>query len=199
MSPATRDRSPVLADQADRLGADAWKVVGVAAIGSFMAQLDATVVNVSLAPLAADQHVTLAAIQWVTSGYLLALALTLPLSGWLVDRVGARTLYLGCFAAFTVSSTSCGLAWSVDSLIVLRILQGTTAMDIVQRPGGQTLTTLCAVFLGWRLSSLPAAASTSNAFTAAFGLLCALHAWLFLATLRLPWRMTQAVTAPRAA
>jgi EmrB/QacA subfamily drug resistance transporter len=101
-----------------------WKVVCVAAIGSFMAQLDATVVNVSLASLAADLNVSLSAIQWVTSGYLLALALMLPLSGWLVDRIGAKALYLWCFAAFTLSSALCGLAWSANSLIAFRILQG---------------------------------------------------------------------------
>ena len=111
-------------DQTDRLAPGIWKVVCVAAIGSFMAQLDATVVNVSLASLATDLNVSLSTIQWVTSGYLLALALMLPLSGWLVDRIGARALYLWCFAAFTLSSTLCGLAWSATSLIAFRIFQG---------------------------------------------------------------------------
>ena len=111
-------------DQADRLAPGVWKVVCVAAIGSFMAQLDATVVNVSLASLATDLNVSLSTIQWVTSGYLLALALMLPLSGWLVDRIGAKALYLWCFAAFTLSSTLCGLAWSAGSLIAFRIFQG---------------------------------------------------------------------------
>ena len=115
---------PAGAGQVDRLPAEVWKVVCVAAIGSFMAQLDATVVNVSLASLAADLQVGLSTIQWVTSGYLLALALTLPLNGWLVDRIGAKALYLWCFAAFTLSSTLCGLAWSANSLIGFRILQG---------------------------------------------------------------------------
>ena len=108
----------------DRLAPGVWKVVCVAAIGSFMAQLDATVVNVSLASLAADLHVRLAAIQWVTSGYLLALALMLPLNGWLVDRIGAKALYLWCFAAFTLSSALCGLAGSATALIAFRMLQG---------------------------------------------------------------------------
>jgi EmrB/QacA subfamily drug resistance transporter len=111
-------------DQADRLAPGIWKVVCVAAIGSFMAQLDATVVNVSLAGLAGELHVSLSAIQWVTSGYLLALALTLPLNGWLVDRIGAKAVYLWCFAAFTLSSALCGLAWSANSLIAFRIFQG---------------------------------------------------------------------------
>ena len=112
------------ADQSGRLAANVWKVVSVAAIGAFMAQLDATVVNVSLASLAGDLHVSLAAIQWVTSGYLLALALMLPLNGWLVDRIGAKSLYLLCFAAFTLTSMLCGLAWSANSLIAFRIFQG---------------------------------------------------------------------------
>ena len=127
MNSPAKDSSPALTagvDQADRLAPGVWKVVCVAAIGSFMAQLDATVVNVSLASLAADLHVGLSAIQWVTSGYLLALALMLPLSGWLVDRIGAKALYLWCFAAFTLSSALCALAWSANSLIAFRILQG---------------------------------------------------------------------------
>ena len=89
-----------------------------------MAQLDVTVVNVSSASLATDLNVSLPTIQWVTSGYLLALALMLPLSGWLVDRIGAKALYLRCFAVFTLSSTLSGLAWSVTSLIAFRIFQG---------------------------------------------------------------------------
>jgi hypothetical protein len=68
-------------------------------------------------------------------------------------------------------------------------------MNIVQRLGGPTLTTLCAVFLGWRLSAAPDLASTSGAFMAAFGLLCVLHALLFLATLRLPWAVSHAAPA----
>jgi EmrB/QacA subfamily drug resistance transporter len=127
VSLSTKDRisTPTGGDnRADRLAPGVWKVVCVAAIGSFMAQLDATVVNVSLASLAADLNVSLSAIQWVTSGYLLALALMLPLNGWLVDRIGAKALYLWCFAAFTLASALCGLAWSANSLIAFRILQG---------------------------------------------------------------------------
>ncbi|MDR3708180.1 MAG: DHA2 family efflux MFS transporter permease subunit [Capsulimonadaceae bacterium] len=110
--------------ESDRLDPSIWKIGTVAVLGSFMSQLDATVVNVSLSSLAAAFHGSLAEIQWVTSGYLLALALILPLSGWMVDRIGARALYLWCFSAFTLSSALCGFSWSVDSLIGFRILQG---------------------------------------------------------------------------
>lgn len=92
--------------------------------GGLLAQLDATIVNVSLSSLAADLHASFSIIQWVTSGYLLALALALPLNGWLVGRIGAKSLYLWCFAGFTLSSALCGLAWSADALIAFRVLQG---------------------------------------------------------------------------
>ena len=101
-----------------------WRISSVAVVGVFLTQMDATVVNVSLSSLALELHTTLSSIQWVTSGYALALALTLPLNGWLVDRMGAKALYLWCFAAFTLSSALCGLAWSASSLIGFRILQG---------------------------------------------------------------------------
>src|ERR1700680_5017622 len=107
-----------------RLDPLVWKLTSVAVLGSFLAQLDATIVNVSLSILAVDLHSSLTAIQWVTSGYLLALALMLPLNGWLVERIGARCLYLWCFSVFTLSSAVCGLAWSTNSLIAFRILQG---------------------------------------------------------------------------
>ncbi len=85
-----------------------WRIAGVALFGPLMISLDSTIVNVSLAKLGQELHASLAVIQWVTSGYLLALALMLPLSGWLVDRIGAKRVYLGCFTAFTAASMFCG-------------------------------------------------------------------------------------------
>jgi EmrB/QacA subfamily drug resistance transporter len=110
--------------ETDRLAPSIWKITSVAVLGSFLAQLDATVVNVSLSSLATELHSSLIAIQWVTSGYLLALTLMLPLNGWLVDRIGAKAVYLWCFCAFTLSSALCGFAWSTNSLIGFRVLQG---------------------------------------------------------------------------
>jgi EmrB/QacA subfamily drug resistance transporter len=119
--------SPHLPDtknQLDRLDPLVWKITAVAVLGSLMGQVDATVVNVSLSSLAVDLHSSLTTIQWVTSGYLLALALMLPLNGWLVGQLGAKSLYLWCFPIFTLSSALCGLAWSANSLIGFRVLQG---------------------------------------------------------------------------
>jgi EmrB/QacA subfamily drug resistance transporter len=108
----------------ERLDPRVWRIVWVAILGSLLAQLDATVINVSLSSLAAELHSTLPVIQWVTSGYLLALALALPLSAWLVERIGAKRLYLVCFVGFTLASGLCALSWSAGSLIGFRVFQG---------------------------------------------------------------------------
>src|SRR5580704_2819733 len=108
----------------DRLRPGIWKIIAVTVAGAFMTQLSTTMVNVSLSSLGTELHASLSAIQWVTSGYLLALALMLPLTGWLVERIGAKALYLWCFSAFTLSSALCGIAWSTNSLIAFRVLQG---------------------------------------------------------------------------
>lgn len=180
--------------ESDRLDPSIWKIGSVAVLGSFLAQLDVTVVNVSLSSLAVTLHSNLSAIQWVTSGYLLALALMLPLSGWMVDRIGAKALYLWCFSAFTLSSALCGFFWSAHSLIGFRLLQGmsagppmaTTTLNVVMRIGGPTLTTICATFLGWRLKSADSHDGMLSAFSAAFILLCTFHGLLIGAALRLP-------------
>ena len=86
-----------------------WRVAGVVLFGPMMISLDSTIVNVSLSRLGQELHASLAVIQWVTSGYLLALALMLPLSGWLVDRIGARRLYLLCFTCSPW--LPCSVAW----------------------------------------------------------------------------------------
>ncbi|WP_347557709.1 DHA2 family efflux MFS transporter permease subunit [Robbsia sp. KACC 23696] len=101
-----------------------WKVVGVVSIGPFLSQMDSTLVNVSLSTIGQTLHASIATAQWVVSAYLLAMALMLPLNGWLVDRVGAKRVYLFCFGAFTVASVICGVAQSMGELIAARIVQG---------------------------------------------------------------------------
>jgi uncharacterized membrane protein len=86
--------TPGSGSESNRLDPVIWKIIAVTVAGAFMAQLSTTMVNVSLSSLGTELHASLSAIQWVTSGYLLALALIVPLNGWLVDRIGAKALYL---------------------------------------------------------------------------------------------------------
>lgn len=100
------------------------KVAAVVFLGPFMTQLDSTVVNVALSTIREDFHSTITMTHWIISSYLLALALMLPLTGWLVDRIGAKRLYIGCFLAFTLASMLCGAARTMPELICARIVQG---------------------------------------------------------------------------
>ncbi|MDD5361955.1 MAG: DHA2 family efflux MFS transporter permease subunit [Ignavibacteria bacterium] len=110
--------------KSEKLDSNAWKVIAVVILAPFMTQMDSTVVNVSLSSITQDLHSTIAIAQWVISGYLLALALMLPINGWLVDRIGAKRLYLFCFSAFTLTSFLCGSAHSINELICARVAQG---------------------------------------------------------------------------
>ena len=101
-----------------------WRVAAVVFVGPFMTGLDGTVVSVSLSVIRQELHSSIATAQWIISGYLLALALMLPLNGWLVDRLGAKRLYLGCFSVFTLASLLCGAARTMDELILARVIQG---------------------------------------------------------------------------
>ena len=173
--------------ESERLDPSIWKIGSVAVLGSFLTQLDATVVNVSLSSLAVTLHSNLSAIQWVSSGYLLALALMLPLSGWLVDRIGAKALYIWCFSAFTLSSALCGFSRSADSLIGFRILQGMSAGPLT--PMAQMMMARTA---GKRMASVIAFASIPillapllGPVTAGAILQFASWRWLFLVNLPL--------------
>lgn len=102
----------------------AWRAAGAVVIGSFMAVLDSTVVNIALPVLTIGFQTSFATIQWVVTGYLLALAMAIPVTGWAVDRFGARRLYLVALGLFALASALAGAAWDVGSLIVFRVLQG---------------------------------------------------------------------------
>src|SRR6202046_3426776 len=108
----------------ERLEPGAWKIIAVVILGPFMSQMDSTIVNVSLSSIKQELRSSIASAQWVVSGYLLALALMLPLNAWLVARLGAKRLYLICFASFTLASFLCGAATTMPELIGARLIQG---------------------------------------------------------------------------
>ena len=121
-------------------------------------------------------------------GAFLALAGTLPFlylsSHGLVLSVLACALFLRGVGLSSVGIPSISAAYA--SVRKQDLPMATTSLNIVQRLGGPTLTTLCATFLGWRLGTAHSSAGLIDAFTAAFLLLCVLHACLFAAALRLP-------------
>ncbi|HEY5195118.1 MAG TPA: DHA2 family efflux MFS transporter permease subunit [Solirubrobacteraceae bacterium] len=101
-----------------------WVVCGVVILGMIMSILDTTIVNVALHTLSHDLHSPLAQVQWVITGYLLSLAAVIPVTGWAARRFGAKQVYLTSLVLFTAGSALCGLANSITSLVLFRILQG---------------------------------------------------------------------------
>ncbi|WP_062428868.1 DHA2 family efflux MFS transporter permease subunit [Herbidospora daliensis] len=99
-------------------------LIGVMVLGGMMSYLDATIVNVGISTLTAEFEATLATIEWVTTGYLLAVALAIPLAGWATVRFGAKRMWLLGLTVFLAGSTLSAFAWNAESLIVFRILQG---------------------------------------------------------------------------
>ncbi len=100
------------------------RVAIVVIVGAIMSILDTTIVNVALESLSADLDAPLSTIQWVATGYLLSLATVIPLTGWAAETFGPRRVWMTVVAGFVATSALCGLAWSAESLIAFRVLQG---------------------------------------------------------------------------
>ncbi len=108
-----------------------WWLLANVMIGTFMAVLDATIVNVGLPKIMASFGVGIDKIEWVLTAYMLALAVMLPTAGWLADRFGYKRIYaLGLFL-FTFGSFLCGNSGNEDILILSRIIQGLGAGTIM--------------------------------------------------------------------
>ncbi|HEY5124613.1 MAG TPA: DHA2 family efflux MFS transporter permease subunit [Ignavibacteria bacterium] len=101
-----------------------WFVLANIMIGTFMVVLDSTIVNVGLPKIMASFGVGLDKIEWVVTGYMMAMALSLPASGWLADKFGYKRMYIFGLFLFTFGSFLCGLASEEYFLIVSRIIQG---------------------------------------------------------------------------
>ncbi|MFC7289785.1 DHA2 family efflux MFS transporter permease subunit [Herminiimonas glaciei] len=99
----------------------------VVAIALFMEQLDSTIINTAVPSMAASLHVTPLSLKAVVSSYILALAVSIPISGWMADRFGTRRVFSVAVGLFTFSSILCGLSVNVPMLVAARILQGFSA------------------------------------------------------------------------
>ena len=118
-------RSPSSSGSASEpLGREVWIVSAVVVIGVIMSILDTTIVNVALETLSRELDAPLNTIQWVATGYLLALATVIPLTGWMTERFGSKRIWMISVSLFGIGSALCGLAWSAESLIFFRVLQG---------------------------------------------------------------------------
>jgi EmrB/QacA subfamily drug resistance transporter len=99
-------------------------VAGVVVLGAIMSILDITVVSVALQTFSREFEATSAQVAWTMTGYTLALASVIPLTGWAADRFGTKRLYLLAVLLFTLGSVLCAAASSLEMLVAFRVLQG---------------------------------------------------------------------------
>jgi len=133
--------------QGDRLDPKVVRTALILIVGGMAVIFDTTIVSVALHTLALKMHTSVATIQWVTTGYLLALGIAVPLSTWGLRRFGGKRLWMFALATFLVGSIGSSLAWNIGSLIGWRVVQGIgggimlplMATLIFQAAGGRSL------------------------------------------------------------
>src|SRR5687767_6141401 len=116
--------SPKTKQNEDRLEPELLRLIGVMTLGAVMALLDATIVNVGIETLAGEFAASISTIGWVSTGYILAFALAIPISGWAGERFGVKRVWISALGLFVLGSALAAAAWSVESLIAFRVLQG---------------------------------------------------------------------------
>lgn len=110
-----------------RLAPALRRLIGVILLGGALGILNSTMVAVGIDRLASEFRASLATIGWVSTGFLLAVTVTIPVTGWAVDAFGGKRMWLVGLGVFLLGSLGCGLAWDTESLIAFRVLQGVGA------------------------------------------------------------------------
>jgi EmrB/QacA subfamily drug resistance transporter len=107
-----------------KLGPKLTKLLFIVLLGGITPFLDTTIVNVAISTLVKKLNSSVLIVQWVSTGYLLALAMAIPLTGWGAKRFGSKKMWMTSLTLFMVGSFLCGLSWNIQSLIIFRIIQG---------------------------------------------------------------------------
>ena len=129
------------------------KLIWILVLGALAPALDTTIVNVALDTLGQALHAPITTGQWAITGYLLAMGMAMPVTGWLAERFGSKRMWLFSLTLFLVGSALSGAAWNASSLIVFRVLQGVGAGLITLRRKMRSHPASAA--RAWKISSAP--------------------------------------------
>ena len=116
--------APAAPNASDKLDAGVLKIAGVVVIGAIMSILDVTVVSIALPTFMQQFGAQYSTVAWTMTGYTLALAAVIPVTGWAADRFGTKRLYLLALVLFVAGSAACSMAQSIEMLIAFRVIQG---------------------------------------------------------------------------
>lgn len=100
-------------------------------LATIMQVLDTTIANVALPSMKADLGASSDTINWVLTAYIVAAAIATPLSGWMSERFGRKEIFIWSIVGFVVTSMLCGIAWSLETMVAFRLLQGVFGAAIV--------------------------------------------------------------------
>ena len=137
----------------EKLDPGVLKVAIILVVGALAPLFDSTMVNVAIHTIANDMQATLSSVQWVTTGYILAMGVVIPISGWATARFGCKRSYIFALSIFLVGSVCTMLSWNIGSMIIFRVLQGIGAgilmpvlqTELVQVSGGRNLGRIMAI------------------------------------------------------
>jgi EmrB/QacA subfamily drug resistance transporter len=127
----------------DKLTKGLLSIAWILVLGALPPMLDSTIVNIAVNDLAKVFSASFVVTQWVVTGYVLALGMAVPFSGWLMQKYDGKKVYMYALGLFLISSLLSGFAWNIESLIAFRVLQGIASGIIIP-----TLTTLVAQAAG---------------------------------------------------
>ncbi len=181
------DPSMPTAPGAHRLAPASVRVLAVLLVGAFVVILNETALNVALAHIMADLAIDERTAQWLTTGFMLTMAVVIPVTGWLMERLPTRTVFALAMTLFSIGTLVAALGWAFPSLLAGRLIQAsgtaimmpllmTTVMELVP-PGrrGRVMGTISLV-----ISAAPAIGPTTS------GLILQFLPWRFVFVLVLP-------------
>ena len=131
----------------EKLDPIVFRTAIVLVVGTLAPLLDSTMVNVAIHTIAADMKATISVVQWITTGYVLAMGLAVPISGWATKRFGSKRSYIFSLAIFLIGSICTMISWNIGSMIAFRAFQGlgagllmpTMQTELVQVSGGRNI------------------------------------------------------------
>ncbi|MEG1503639.1 MAG: MDR family MFS transporter [Enterococcus sp.] len=113
--------------QSNKLPKEVLSAAWAIALGAIAPMLDSTMVNIAIDQLTKTFQTDLAMIQWAITGYVLAMAMAVPIAGWLMNHFNGKKIFIGAVILFGITSILAGISWNVTSFIVFRLLQGFSA------------------------------------------------------------------------
>jgi EmrB/QacA subfamily drug resistance transporter len=182
----------------ESLYANKWRIFGVMMIGWAMSLLDISIVNISIPELQDEMSTDIGTVTWVINAYNIVFAVLLVSMGRLADQFGRRKFFVIGLAVFTIGSALCAAAWSVEWLIVFRVIQGAGAGILAPLGFAMTVLVFPPQQRGFGLALIAVVALVSSAFGPVLGgVLIEIASWHWIFLINIPFGILGIVLALR--